>query len=222
MPVSRIAIAAGLLLLPMTARADTLPPAAPAGVTVTGVTLNNVPTITGTPPATAQKDTPYSFVPTAQDLDGDALSFSIENPPSWASFDTGNGALTGTPAGGDGGATTGIVISVSDGAGTAALPAFTVTVLPTEVVISWPANPTTDQVTAYGVRARNTGTSQVNEVTVTVAGAAPDLVAAGGTYTYRAGLAALGMDTPGTYEISIQARNALGSSDWSSPATASF
>jgi large repetitive protein len=30
----------------------------------------------------------YNFVPTAQDSDGDQLTFKITNKPAWASFDT--------------------------------------------------------------------------------------------------------------------------------------
>lgn len=222
MPVLRMVGAAGLLLLPYTAMADSIPPTAPSGVAVTGVTLNNVPTISGTPSATVQKNAPYSFVPAAQDLDGDALSFSISKKPSWASFDTGTGALTGTPASGDAGATTGILISVSDGSATASLPGFSVTVLASDVVVTWAANPSSDQVTSYGIRARKMAGGSVSEVAVTVAGVNPDVTAVGGNYTYRAALTDLGMGAPGTYEISVQARNAAGSSTWSDPATVSF
>ena len=39
-----------------------------------------------------------SFVPTASDVDaGDALTYSITNQPSWASFSTSTGELSGTP-----------------------------------------------------------------------------------------------------------------------------
>ncbi len=67
--------------------------------------------------------------PTAADVDtGTTLTFSIANKPSWASFNTATGALTGTPANADVGATAGIAISVSDGELSATLPAFTLTV----------------------------------------------------------------------------------------------
>ena len=59
--------------------------------------------------------TAYSFTPTASDPDGNTLTFSIANKPSWATFNTGTGRLQGTPSAGDVGTTTGIVISVSDG-----------------------------------------------------------------------------------------------------------
>lgn len=89
---------------------------------------NRAPTISGSPGAAVVPGTQYTFTPTASDPDGDTLSFSIANRPAWASFDATTGRLQGTPSAGDVGATTGVVISVSDGALTSSLPAFTVTV----------------------------------------------------------------------------------------------
>jgi hypothetical protein len=91
--------------------------------------VNDAPIITGSPAVTVAQGAVYNFIPTATDVDvGTTLTFSIANKPSWASFNTATGALTGTPANADVGATAGIVISVSDGALSAALPAFTLTV----------------------------------------------------------------------------------------------
>jgi len=73
------------------------------------------PTISGTPATAVAEDEFYTFTPIAEDSDGDSLSFSIQNPPAWASFDTVTGTLTGTPVNADVGTTSGIVISVSDG-----------------------------------------------------------------------------------------------------------
>ncbi|WP_166838575.1 Ig-like domain-containing protein [Rheinheimera pleomorphica] len=96
-------------------------------LTVTNV--NDAPTISGSPATTVAQDAPYSFTPTASDIDtGDNLTFSISNKPGWASFNSASGALTGTPGNSDVGSTAGIVISVSDGSLTAALPAFSLTV----------------------------------------------------------------------------------------------
>ncbi|WP_435276490.1 putative Ig domain-containing protein [Psychrobium sp. nBUS_13] len=78
---------------------------------------NDAPLISGTPSVTVNEDLAYSFTPTASDADvGDSLSFSIVNKPSWASFDSASGALSGTPSNGDVGTTNGIVISVTDSA----------------------------------------------------------------------------------------------------------
>jgi hypothetical protein len=89
---------------------------------------NTAPTIIGVPVSLTTEGTTYSFVPSTQNPDGDILTFAITNKPSWATFDTATGALTGTPAGSDIGTTTGIVISVTDGEFTVSLPAFEITV----------------------------------------------------------------------------------------------
>lgn len=89
---------------------------------------NGAPTISGTPSGTATVGKPYSFAPTASDPDKQTLGFSIANKPSWASFSTSTGALTGTPGAGNVGAFSNIVISVSDGTTQKSLPAFAITV----------------------------------------------------------------------------------------------
>ncbi|AMN48237.1 hypothetical protein ACG33_14250 [Steroidobacter denitrificans] len=89
---------------------------------------NAAPKISGTPPGSIDVGAAYSFVPSASDADKDTLGFSIQNKPVWANFDTATGRLSGSPADSHVGATTGIVISVSDGRATASLPAFSITV----------------------------------------------------------------------------------------------
>lgn len=92
-------------------------------------TTNRAPVISGSPLTTANVGTTYTFRPTASDADGDTLTYAINTKPSWASFNTSNGSLTGTPAAGDVGTTNGIVITVSDGkGGTASLATFNLTV----------------------------------------------------------------------------------------------
>ncbi|MDM1551662.1 MBG domain-containing protein [Empedobacter falsenii] len=99
-----------------------------ATVTITVNSINDAPTITGTPATSVNQDAAYSFIPVANDVDGNSLVFTIANKPSWATFNTATGALTGTPANADVGTTTGIVITVSDGMASASLPAFNLTV----------------------------------------------------------------------------------------------
>jgi hypothetical protein len=90
---------------------------------------NRAPTISGTPATQVMQGTAYSFQPTASDPDGNTLTFSIANKPSWATFTPSTGKLSGTPTAGDVGTTSGIVISVSDGkGGSASLAAFAVAV----------------------------------------------------------------------------------------------
>jgi hypothetical protein len=106
---------------------------------------NRAPTIGGTPPTSIVEGQAYSFVPTASDADGDALTFSIVNKPSWASFSTSNGALSGTPGAGTVGAYADIRISVTDGKVSTSLPAFSVNVTQSAMgtaTLSW-APPTT-------------------------------------------------------------------------------
>ncbi len=108
---------------------------APVSLPAFDLTVNNVndaPTISGTPASTIAQNAAYNFTPTAGDIDGDTLLFSITNKPAWAGFDAATGALTGTPSNSDVDTTMGIVISVDDQQGqpnsTASLPAFDLTV----------------------------------------------------------------------------------------------
>lgn len=89
---------------------------------------NRAPVFSGTPEATATVGVEYAFIPTAKDADGDKLSFSASNLPSWASFDEASGKIAGMPAASDLGAYSNIVLSASDGKATVSLPPFTVTV----------------------------------------------------------------------------------------------
>ncbi|TCK60450.1 DUF1566 domain-containing protein [Seleniivibrio woodruffii] len=86
---------------------------------------NRAPSISGTPTTSAETGASYSFTPAGADADSDTLTYSIQNMPSWAAFDTTTGALTGTTTAGT---FTNIIISVSDGISTTALTSFTITV----------------------------------------------------------------------------------------------
>lgn len=90
---------------------------------------NKAPTIEGTPPTVAEVDGYYGFQASANDRDGDVLVFSIGNKPAWAAFDTARGFLSGYPTAGDANSvTSNITITVSDGAHTASLAPFSITV----------------------------------------------------------------------------------------------
>ncbi|NVC63650.1 tandem-95 repeat protein [Vibrio sp. 05-20-BW147] len=98
-------------------------------VTITLSNVNDAPVISGSPATQVDEDSAYQFVPQASDNDpADTLTYSIANKPSWATFDTATGALSGTPSNSDVGTHAGIVISVSDGSVSASLPAFAITV----------------------------------------------------------------------------------------------
>lgn len=98
---------------------------------------NQAPTISGAPGTSAKVGVAYGFQPKASDPNGDNLAFGIQNKPTWATFSTVTGSLSGTPTA----AATypGIVISVSDGSSTAALPMFAITVAASSGVLV-PAN----------------------------------------------------------------------------------
>ena len=89
---------------------------------------NITPTITGAPATTVTVGTHYSFTPKANEPDGDPLSFSVKNKPSWASFSIATGTLSGTPAAANVGTYSSIVISTSTGHASASLAAFSITV----------------------------------------------------------------------------------------------
>jgi hypothetical protein len=90
---------------------------------------NNAPTISGAPRATVGAGAEYSFTPTAGDPDGNALTFSILNAPSWTSFSSSSGRLTGTaPANSAGSVYSNIVITATDGNLSASLPTFSIQV----------------------------------------------------------------------------------------------
>ncbi len=86
------------------------------------------PTIAGSPSKSVLVGNAYSFTPVASDPNGQALTFSVENLPSWAAFDEASGQLSGTPDSGDVGTFADVRISVSNGTASESLPAFTIAV----------------------------------------------------------------------------------------------
>jgi hypothetical protein len=105
-------------------------------------TTSSVPAITGAPGTAVVAGQHYSFEPIVTTSDSSTLSFSIQNMPSWATFNTMTGQLSGTPTLAEVGTYAGIVIIVSDGTSQAALPAFAIAVTETAVgtaTLSWTA-----------------------------------------------------------------------------------
>lgn len=86
------------------------------------------PVISGTPSTSDVAGTPYSFTPTAKGPSGYTLTFSISGKPAWASFNSANGRLSGTPGAANVGSSPNIVITVSDGVAHASLPSFNISV----------------------------------------------------------------------------------------------
>src|SRR5262245_15233956 len=77
------------------------------------------PTISGQPASWVYVGSAYSFRPSVSDPDSTSLRFTIANKPTWASFNTTSGQLSGTPT--TVGWWTDVRIAVSDGVSTRAL-----------------------------------------------------------------------------------------------------
>lgn len=88
---------------------------------------NEPPSLSGSPPNSVETGNMYRFEPTASDPDGDAITFSVDNKPTWADFDSQTGELSGRPVLGNEGTYNGIMIQASDGKATASL-SFSITV----------------------------------------------------------------------------------------------
>jgi len=167
-------------------------------------TTSGPPTISGTPAASVLVGSAFSFTPTAADPAGRKLTFSVNTKPSWTSFNTATGQLSGTPAAANVGTTSNIVITASDGVASASLKAFSLTV--TQVTngtatLSW-LPPTTDTsgkaLTGLAGYQINYGTSSTNLSQVVQ-------VANPGLTTY-----VINNLTPGTYYFGVLAYTSAG------------
>jgi hypothetical protein len=88
------------------------------------------PQISGVPARTAVVGRTYSFQPSASvQSSNTALTFSIAGAPSWATFNSKTGLLTGTPTSADVGVDSQILMQVSDGNATVYLAPFTISVV---------------------------------------------------------------------------------------------
>jgi ELWxxDGT repeat protein len=101
--------------------------------------------ISGRPLLLVAENDSYSFTPTADDAEGDPITFSVLNKPSWANFNPVNGQLSGTPGFADAGEYAGVEITVSDDTGNSAiLKPFTITVTNTNRLPSITGTPPTE------------------------------------------------------------------------------
>lgn len=101
-------------------------------------------TISGNPAQGVAVGSSYDFRPTVKAAPGAILTFSIQNQPSWATFDPTTGTLSGTPAAANVGMWGTISISVTDGTTATALAAFSIDVTQKSGVASltWSVPPT--------------------------------------------------------------------------------
>jgi hypothetical protein len=164
---------------------------------------NASPTISGAPAASVSVGNSYSFTPSAKDANGDPLTFSIQNMPAWAAFNTTTGALTGAPAAADVRSYANIIISVSDGSATTALAPFTIAVVQAasgSANLSWTAPTTNSDGTALtnlaGYRIHYGTTTAMTQVVQ---------VASPGIATYT-----LGNLSPGTWYFAVAAYASTG------------
>jgi hypothetical protein len=104
-------------------------PVASQGGSAPAIVENRAPSISGEAANYARVGTAYEFVPTANDADGDTLTFSATNLPPWATLDAQTGRITGTPGSSDVGDYESIVIAVADATHTTKSGAFEITVL---------------------------------------------------------------------------------------------
>ncbi|MFL6619639.1 MAG: putative Ig domain-containing protein [Povalibacter sp.] len=102
------------------------PQAAP--VSPPSTPTNSAPTVQGQPVTAVMAGDEYSFRVTASDADGNALIFSAANLPAWARLNSVTGEITGSPMESDAGTYAGVTLSVSDGAASASLAPFSITV----------------------------------------------------------------------------------------------
>ncbi|MCW8832005.1 MAG: putative Ig domain-containing protein [Colwellia sp.] len=77
-------------------------------------TPNTAPVISSTAVNTVEAGSEYSYTLASSDADGDTLTLSASSLPSWLSFDSATGVLSGTPAEADEGDHA-ITLTVSDG-----------------------------------------------------------------------------------------------------------
>jgi hypothetical protein len=106
----------------------------------TDAAATSPPQISGTPSTQAGVDSPYSFVPAAQDPDSNTLEFTIANRPAWLTFNPSTGGLQGTPTAANVGVYRGITIQVTDGRSFSTLAPFDVEVVAVgsrSVTLSW-------------------------------------------------------------------------------------
>jgi uncharacterized repeat protein (TIGR02543 family) len=115
---------------PTTPPPTTPPPTTPPPTTPPPTTPPAPPTISGSPPSSVVVGSAYSFTPTVSNPSGSPLTFEIQSAPRWATLNTKSGQLSGAPSSADVGTTPNIVISATNGTNLAALPAFSIAVMP--------------------------------------------------------------------------------------------
>jgi len=97
------------------------------------IAAHAAPVLSGSPTTQVVVAHYYAFQPAVVDP-GKKVTFGIRNKPYWAQFDSTTGRLAGTPYPATVGTFSNIVISASDGSGSASLYPFSITVKPLPAV----------------------------------------------------------------------------------------
>jgi hypothetical protein len=108
-------------------------------------------TLSGTPATTDVAGRAYSFTPTTSGAYRQTITYSVSGLPSWATFNTSTGLLSGTPALANIGTYSKITIKATNGVRTAALAPFS-------IAVTAPAN-STPTISGQPAAAVNTGAS---------------------------------------------------------------
>ncbi len=133
-------------------------------------------TIAGTPPSTVAAGSTYSFTPTVTGANGRTLSFAIVQKPSWATFSSSTGKLSGTPTSANVGSYKDIEIGVNNGAASAISKTFSIQVAASGSTTP-PATPTPPATTPSTPSTPSTSA-------LTISGTPPSTVAAGASYAF--------------------------------------
>ncbi|HET7812425.1 MAG TPA: putative Ig domain-containing protein [Steroidobacteraceae bacterium] len=121
-----------------TVHPDVQAPAAVVATNPSGVSGNRAPKLDALASATTRTGTSYQLVPKALDPDGDTLSFSAVNLPSWARIDQATGVISGTPGVSDIGENEAITVTVADATHRTTSAPFSITVVgPPAAVVRW-------------------------------------------------------------------------------------
>ena len=101
-----------------------------AAVDVPAISNNAPPTIVIASVEVAQVGATFDYLPVAQDPESDTLRFTAVNLPPWASLDSTNGRISGTPGPTDEGVYESISITVADATHKVVTVPFSITVNP--------------------------------------------------------------------------------------------
>lgn len=176
MSIRTVLLASALMLLAGCGGGGSSGTASSSTASATSVKSTPQLSLGGSAPSTATTGQLYTFTPQVSGVSG-SVAFTIQNTPTWATFNASTGTLSGTPQAANVGTYSNIVISASDSQGSSSLPAFTITVAQANsgagnVTLSWTAptvntdgTPLTD-LAGYKIYYGTSASSLSNVVTV--------------------------------------------------------